>query len=252
MAGSEGRCEFRSPKWSAAMLVATIAALFVCGPSLSYADQSTPKLLVSSDWTQWTKEECDAMWIHSPWGMPGSELRSALPVREAILRETQLAKHYDTMTPQKKLAFDKKNPSDMTENENDPIVLYVQHDSENTDVYDFDTGWGTLHYNPAPATEVALQLADGTLVMPIKTEAIQNDTDRNRTMYSFPRVVNGKPVLTLNDQSLNFVIGQALTGGGRIRPLQDPKKFSIASAWVGPDGISFRTADLVYNGKLEF
>ena|ERR1019366_6651738 len=87
---------------------------------------------------------------------------------------------------------------------------------------------------------------------PIKTEAFQNDQNKNRTQYSFPRVINGKAVLTVHDQFLTFVFGQALQGGRRIRPLQDPKRFRNASDWMDPYEISFRVSDLIYNGKLEY
>jgi len=132
LAWGERETKFRSAKWSAAMVVATFAALLIFGTSLSYTGQSPVRLPVGLDWTHWTKDECDAMWIHSPWGIsqeywaePRSaysvwsqlptgrrsvELRSALPVRQAILREYQMKKNYDTMNPQQKLAFDKKYP----------------------------------------------------------------------------------------------------------------------------------------------
>ena len=253
MAWGEREGIVRSADWSVAMAVATVAALLIIfGTSLSYADQSPAKLPTSLDWTQWTEQECDAMLTQSTWESEGAELRSALPLRDALLRKYRLTKHYDRMTPQQKSAFDKKYPPPTNENESDPILLYIQHNSTNEEVNDFDTGPGTLHYNPAPATQVAMKLGDGTLVMPIKTEALENNTDRNRTMYSFPRVINGTSVLTANDRYLEFVLGPSLEGGKRIRPLQDPKKFQVASAWLGPNGISFITDNLMYNGKLEY
>ena len=135
----------------------------------------------------------------------------------------------------------------MTEHDSDPILLYIQQDDE-----DVDSAIGDMNFAPHPATQVALKLLDGSLVMPTKTEAFQNDQNKNRTQYSFPRVINGKPILTVHDEYLTFVFGQALQGGRRIRPLQDPKKFRVASDWMDPYEISFRVADLIYNGKLEY
>jgi hypothetical protein len=264
---------------SAAFRTATLAALLISCVPFSYAGQSPAKLPVSLDWTHWIKEECDAMWTQSAWASRGqfwskplsanavwsevpfapksAELRSALPVREAILRDEQLENHYDAMNPEQKLAFDKKYPPDLTEHEDDPILLYIENDGANEESYTrasniHPSGWAMGHHTPHPATQVALKLSDGTLVMPIKTEALQDDVDKNRIMYSFPRVINGKPVLSMNDQYLTFVFGQALNGGGRIRPLQVPKKFRIGSNWMDPYEISFRVRDLIYNGKLEY
>jgi hypothetical protein len=264
---------------NAAFWIAMLGVLLIGCVPFSCADQSPAKLPVRLDWTHWTKEECDAMWTQSAWATRGqfwskplsasvvwsqvpvapksAELRSALPVREAILREEQLENHYDAMSPEQKQAFDKKYPPDMTERENDPILLYIENDGENVESYTRESnihpsGVAMGHHTPHPAAQMALKLPDGTLVMPIKTEALQDDVDKNRIMYSFPRVINGKPVLSVNDQYLTFVFGQALNGGRRIRPLQDPKKFRVATDWMDPYEISFRVTGLVYNGKLEY
>jgi hypothetical protein len=264
---------------SAAFCIATLGALLLGCVSFSSAAQSPAKLPVSLDWAHWTKEECDAVWTQSAWASrkqfwskplsasvvwsqvpvaPKSvELRSALPVREAILRGEQLESHYDELSPEQKLAFDKKYPRDMIEHENDPILLYIENDGGNVESYTRESnihpsGWEMGHHTPHPAAQMALKLPDGTLVMPIKTEALQDDTDKNRIMYSFPRIINGKPVLSVNDQYLTFLFGQALNGGGRIRPLQNPKKFRVASDWMDPYQVSFQVKDLIYDGKLEY
>lgn len=176
------------------------------------------------------------------------QLRSALPVREALLRRLQLKKHYDTMEPQQKLAFDKSNPPEMAESENDPILLYVAH----------DTSYSTRRDDPGsidPAQQAAIELADGTLVMPTKTEAL-GWIDEIETVYSFPRVINGNRVLERGDQKLKFVFGAKLPAGGRILPLQDPSKFQINSAKLVDmrllQQVWFFAAGLTYNGKLEY
>jgi len=245
---------FSRTKWRAALWFGGFA-LFVtwCAPS-SFAVQSPDKLSVSPDWRHWTKAECTVILNKSGWagelgyayGNELVQLRSALPIREALLRQLQLKKHYDKMSPEKKLVFDQKNPSDMTENENNPIVLYAENDAVNEDYFDFDYGPSTRHTNPAQPTQVALQLADGSLIMPIKTEALQDDTDKNRFVYSFPRITNGMPVLTANSSKLRFVFGKRMEGGRRIRALQDPKKFKANG------GCSFPINELMYKGKLEY
>ena len=274
VAWGEREAIFRSAKWSAAMVVATFSALLIfCGSgSVSYAGQSRSKLPVTTDWSRWTEQECDAVLHNSPWAnglfplssenaeaqeklklLPQTDmvgivqLRSALPVRQALFRELQFQKHYDTMSPQQKQTFDKNHPPGMTENESDPIVLYVEH-------YGRSLGFGQhnpiARENENPAREAALRLSDGTLVMPIKTEALQDDSDANRFEYSFPRLINGTPSVTLSGETLTFVFGRALAGGGRLRPLQNAKKFHVATR-VNAFAF-FRVADLAYNGRLEY
>jgi hypothetical protein len=278
VAWGERESKHRSAKGRAAMVVATFATLLIFCGSLSFADQSTAKLPVSLAWTRWTNEECYAVLNSSPWAYgifsidsdnpnlraiigrssrkfaEGTiQLRSALPVREALLRQLQIDQKYDVMTAQQKLAFDQQFPVEMSENASDPILLYIEHDGQNNETVDVGSGISMSHTRPSPAREVALKLTDGTLVMPIKTEAIQNDEDQNKYLYSFPRTIVGKPVLSADDQALNFVFGRTLEGGKRIRPIQYPNKFR---ALVGEreihKGVSFLTVDLMYNGKLEY
>lgn len=249
----------------AAVLVATLATLFIFCPSFSYARQAPSNMPASLDWTQWTTQQCDAVLSESNWVQTGTinwgqllvQLRSALPVREALRRSLRLKMNYQKMNPTQKQKFDQKYPSDMAEKPDDPIRLYVEHDGKNEDVYEGQTnenpsGWTNGHYNPAPAQEAALQLPDGTLIMPIKTIALQDDTDKNRLVYWFPRIINGKPVISSNDAQLNFVFGKQLEGGRRIRPLQNAKKFHATMPWIGPYQVSFQLAGLTYNGKLEY
>lgn len=210
------------------------------------AGQAHAEELLSQDWKRWTAADCDVILTYSKWVMSWPylkvQLRSAVPIREALLRRLRIEKHYDTMNPEQRLAFDQKNHPEMPESENDPILLYVEHDI----TYYNREGSGSVN----PPQQAALELSDGTLVMPIKTEALEFEGE-SKIVYSFPRVINGKPALASDDQSLSFVFGNPLTPGRRILPLQDPKKFRIAK---DPHDVrlSFRAADLTYSGRLEY
>jgi hypothetical protein len=210
------------------------------------------------DWKHWTTADCDAILIHSHWGEPPGmqgtlsgglliQLRSALPIREALLRQLQLKKHYDTLGPEQKSAFDQKNPPIMVESENDPVLLYVEHDVSYS---------GGKNGSVDPSQQAALELADGTLVMPTKTEALEYNT--HQAVYSFPRVINGEPVLAAGDQKLSFVFGKPLplASGSRILPLQDPSKFQMNDAKLADmrllQRIWYLPAEMMYNGKLEY
>jgi hypothetical protein len=265
VAWSEREGKLRSAKRSAAALVATLAALLlslssnVYGARQTYiqrieqenaaqklAGQAHAEDLLSQDWKRWTAADCNVILTYSKWVMSWPylkvQLRSALPIREALLRQLQFEKHYDSMNPEQRLAFDQKNPPGMLETENDPILLYIEHDV----TYSGREGNGSVN----SPQQTALELSDGTLVMPIKTEALEFEGE-SKIVYSFPRVINGKPVLTADDQNLKFVFGKSLVAGRRILPLQDPKKFRIAK---DPNDVrlSFRSAELMYNGKLEY
>jgi hypothetical protein len=252
VAWSEREARLRSAKRSAAVVVATLAALLISASPNIYAARQTffqriqqeyeaqwrasrarAKQLVGQDWKKWTAADCDIVLNYSNWALPSGmtgalsgrpviQLRSALPVREALLRQLQLKKRYDTMDTKQKLAFDSKNPPEIIENESDPILLYVEHDTSFSTRRD-DSG------SIDPAQQAAIELADGTLIMPIKTEAL-GWIDEIKMVYSFPRVINGKPVLSGKDQQLNFVFGAKLPAGGYVLPLQNPVKFQINHA----------------------
>jgi hypothetical protein len=146
-----------------------------------------------------------------------------------------------------KQTFDQKHLPDMTSNPSDPIVLYVEH-------YGKSLGFGPHRpedrENEYPAQEAALKLRDGTLIMPIKTEALQDDSDTNRFAYYFPRAISGQAVVDLSGKTLTFVFGRVLVGGGRVRPVQDAEKFH------GTNGLNsavfFDVVGLTYNGRMEY
>jgi hypothetical protein len=268
-----------SIKRSSMSAVAALAALLIClGLNIYAARQSDMQRaaqarmaqtraderahaeeLLGEDWKSWTAADCDLILTRSNWAMPSGmqgtitgglliELRSALPIREALLRQLQIKKHYDTMDAQQKLAFDKKNPPEIVESENDPILLYVERDAA------YSGRHGNSESVDSPQ-QAAIELADGALVMPIKTESLEYD-DKNKMLYSFPRIINGNAVLAGDDQKLNFVFGAKLAAGGRILPLQDPSKFRINNAKLvdmrNLERVWFFSAGLRYQGKLEY
>lgn len=223
------------------------------------AEQAHARELLGANWKSWTGADCDLILTRSNWAMPSGmqgtitgglliELRSALPIREALLRQLQIKKHYDTMDAQQKLAFDKDNPPEIAESESDPTLLYVERDAA------YSGRHGNAESVDSPQ-QAALELSDGTLVMPIRTEAL-GWIDGSKILYSFPRVINGKPVQTHDDQKLNFVFGAKLAAGGRILPLQDPRKFQINNAKLVDmrllQRVWFLIDGLTYDGKVEY
>lgn len=111
---------------AASFAVLAIAAVMVYGPSASAQDWR------GKTYEQWTKSEAEKLLTDSPWaqtaaptglaiGLSGVasvstpdkaitvRLRSALPVRQAILRLRQIRENYDQMTVAKKAEFDEKN-----------------------------------------------------------------------------------------------------------------------------------------------
>lgn len=121
-------------------------------------------------YSQWTRSETQEVLDHSPWSKvvrvgssdadlsrsapstrgarPGAitagvalnrgvtylvQLRSALPMRDAIARTAQLDRNYDRMSSQEKAAFDAKTNAYLAQKFPDTVVVYVTYASNEPD-----------------------------------------------------------------------------------------------------------------------
>lgn len=117
------------------------------------------------DYAQWSEQECKKLLTDSPWAKsytlaravieplssPGSELareaapriqylaqfRSALPIRQALVRLSQINQKYDRMGPEQKREFDRSAEQFLSRSFADAVVLYVSF-SSNVQVYERD------------------------------------------------------------------------------------------------------------------
>jgi hypothetical protein len=199
----------------------------------------------------------------SPWGkalpskVSGEQLRSALPIRQALLRKAQLDKDYDKMKPDKKLAFDRAHSHDL--DPTDHIVIEIWNNGSETrrnipPTYN-DTGDPYYEYPPIapysyaqalPVKQAVLRLADGTLIQPTEAAVVHMDSPRKEVQFSFPRTIGGKPLLSPSDSSLTIELGAPLLLDSKthrivVRAFQDSGK-----------GYALKIADMMYKGKLEY
>lgn len=110
------------------------------------------------DWREWTKSEVEKMLNDSPWarkfqnvivvhesiGGPEREqtptisyvaqLRSALPIRQAVVRQMQFQVKYDKMSDAEKQNFDQQAESYLNQDFSDRVVVHIIYDS-NVTVY---------------------------------------------------------------------------------------------------------------------
>jgi hypothetical protein len=175
------------PRWRAVLpLAAIIPSILAFCLSIPGAARTKVPPWIAKDWRQWSDDDCDAVLNNSPWGQMAStggyastsgpnvssvvvatvQLRSALPIRQALLRKQQLLSFYSRMKRDKKQDFDRAHLHDL-----DPtsqVLIYIANSSSTTLP---PGGSGSLTYQaPAsPAAQPALQLADGTTIRP--TEA---------------------------------------------------------------------------------
>lgn len=242
--------------------IAGILALAAC-VSLSGAAKTKDPPWVAKDWTVWNADDCGAVLTKSPWGQMVSaggsstkyastsivaevQFRSALPVREALLRQTQLKEFYNRMKPDKEQAFDQVHIHDL--DPSDRILVYFANDT-----FEFEsTPPGRLSsFDTAPlATQAALKLSDGTLIQPINTASLgKASAYGNETQYSFPRTIGGRPLISSTDATLTIELGANL-----VIYNKETKKYEYRQGGFQDSGTGniFKLGDMMYKGKLEY
>jgi hypothetical protein len=257
------RTHSRTTIWRGAILLTLVFA--ACFSLSSMATTKDPPW-IAKDWTQWNENDCGFVLDNSPWSrsteVPGYsmngprvsaangtqvQLRSALPIRQALLRQLQLENHYDKMKPDKKQAFDQTHLHDL-----DPIdqvrVYIVNSSFEPPPV---GTVGGDRVLGPAPGTQAALRLADGTLVQPIQTNQVKYESGTSNSFedqfeYLFPRTVAGNPLFSSTNSSLRIELGAPLVVDKKTHQVIT-QEFRDAGRWY-----QFKIANMMYKGKLEY
>jgi hypothetical protein len=196
-----------------ALLVATILAVFTVNAS---------DFWLSKDWKQWSKDECARVLVESPWShiwrgrTPGVntrqatetltpehteavdyvvysvQIRSALPVRQAIVRQQQIDLKYDKMTDEQRKEFDTRADQILSRKYDDTILVHMDYSKGKA----ASILAGDLHVYVQKGIEdldAVLTTDDGA-----QTKASRFDINP-KSPYSFdlvfPRVVNGVPVV---------------------------------------------------------
>src|SRR5579863_1346862 len=241
-----------------------LCTLAFFGIALVVAAQSP----IDQDWHQWPSDVCLKVLTASPWvsavepegskSVHRAVLLSSLLVRQAMLRELQIQKKYDKMSPAKRQESDNETATCLT----DP--LYTQ--------YIVIRAWGGPQGNPkstglaeqlsilehgakvSPAFVLPVSNIDAPLpcggesfpwqYIPTAIDKLNNDWHKahpsaqpreNRQLAPIPaqeffylRPVNGKPFIQPGDRTMVFDWGEK---GGQF---------------------TFHLADLIYKDKLDF
>jgi hypothetical protein len=247
-----------SRRYSILIVGSLAVAAFVSHAGIARTTTKDPSW-VAKDWTKWTTQDCIEVLNWSPWvhvERSGSgfadpnvtlniQFRSALPIREAFLRQTQLENRYDKMNAKKKQAFDQQHAADLAGDDN--VLVYISNISHWTAMSSFDNDNAPYADRPAnPPREFALKLSDGILVMPTKITVLKDGEFENECLYIFPRTVNGKPVFTASDSVLESGFGGPLDIDNKTKEAELQSFSHVYPAFT------FKISDLMYKGKLEY
>lgn len=183
---------------------------------------------LEKEYGKWSAEECRKLLEDSPWAKlhvlgrvyiellsaPPDErgrernprleyrvqLRSALPVRQALVRREQLETQYDKMTPEQRQGFDQQAAEFLGVKFPETVVMYVEYTSN---VPAFATDWAR-HWQ-SQTTELVknsifLVGPRGERIPPSKFTAVGGAG--GAFQLTFPRQIEGRALVSATDKEL--------------------------------------------------
>jgi hypothetical protein len=219
---------------------------------------------VKKDWKTWSKEEAAKMTQDSPWakqwgqqnstertdlnasataGTAGEsketiqyivQVRSAMPLREGIVRNLQIQNKYDKLDEEKKKSFDTQADAILNRTYDDVILFHVYYNcSTQATARQLAAYWQSITPESIPV-DVALINEHGLRVQPIRF--VSPKSGAYEFELFFPRMVNNEPVVQAGDKNLRLQFPHPRVGN-----------FTADLALV-----EFKIDKMVWNGKPAF
>ena len=213
------------------------------------------------DYREWSQKECTKLLERSPWSdqftLTGVtvmdrrsdssssdgqqpyikyqvQFRSALPVRQAIVRQSQIEQKYESLAPEKRQELDKRFEAFMNAYPADAVVVFVTY-STNDRKRDLDLArlWQSKTTDLLK-NSVYLIPSKGNRV-PLAQFAAAPGAERAIT-FVFPREVDGKPIVELKDKSIKLEFAYPV-----VEYMGDGRAF-----------LEFKVEKMIVNGKVEY
>ena len=129
-----------------------------------------------------------------------AQIRSALPIRQAMVRQAQLEQKYDKMTAEQKASFDAQAAKLLNTQFHEHIVISIAYGS-NVQVRDNELArfWQTRGVAEA-TNDFSLIGSGGRIVRPIAAQATPGAGREFQVV--FPRTLNGEPLVGPDDNEL--------------------------------------------------
>lgn len=219
---------------------------------------------VKKDWKTWSKEEATKMTQDSPWakqwGQQNSvdrtdlntaratgvtdesketiqyivQIRSALPLREGIVRSQQIQLKYDKLDDEKKKSFDTQADVIINRAYDDVIFFHVYYNcSTQATARQLAQYWQSITPESIPV-DVVLINEHGLRVPPLRFVSPKSGTYEFELF--FPRMVNNEPVVQPGDKNLRLQFPHPAVGN-----------FSAELALI-----EFKLDKMAWNGKTTF
>ena len=211
------------------MRTKTACALLI-GIFLAASNASAQGFWAKKPWQKWSAEDCKKMLTDSPWAQTWTntqivntpigqrsnatgrnedpilyyfvQLRSSLPVRQAVGRSAQIENKYDKATDAQKKAIDDSVNGYLARNYDDDIVVHMDYNS-NVEVYERDLRHYWQAFAPGVVPENTYLInSRGQKIVPRAMEVATGA--QTAVEFIFPRRVNGQILIQPGDKSFSF------------------------------------------------
>lgn len=212
------------------------------------------------DYRQWTEKECHKLLEDSPWAVNYSisqiffdrvvtdttdrerqqnpkieykvQIRSALPIKQGIVRLSQISARYDQMTEDQRKAFDQSAERFLSGRDPDSIVVHISYSATaQLDDRDLTRHWHTQ--TTESLRNLTFLIGNRGLTVPLSVYR-PGAGEAHEFQFVFPREYNGRPVLGPGDKSLAVEFNHPNIRGPAARVLIEFKveKMTIRGAVV--------------------
>jgi hypothetical protein len=218
------------------------------------------------DYTKWSEKECRKLLSDSPWAKPyiltetvgprgetrsanslgqatrtvayQIQLYSALPIRQAIVRQFQITQGYEKLSHEQKSQLDRQAEELLTADNSDVVVLNISYATD-YQPYDLEIS----HYWQIQTADLLksstyLGGSAGTKV-PISNYVVMRGAQRG-FRFIFPRKYEGREILGPKDKSLVLEF---------LYPVVNPVLGNLNDK-LG--FVEFKTKKMVFKGKIEY
>ncbi len=253
---------------------------------LSYAQGPWAK----KDWKQWSKDDCKKVLEDSPWsykwiestpktanfatpsqgtGGVGSDsdvaayyivqIRSARPVRAAVVRQMLIQNNYDKSEDNVKKNMDAQTQGYLDRSYEDVIVVHVVYGSENAD---YNRSLAAFWQNHFPEGYIPVDTlfhgSNGQKISPTKIISPKNGAQEFE--FVFPRSVDGKPLIEADAKTIGIEFdtpGSNSTGSAAHVAIGTSQNTSVGGVRTSVGGVKggrvfveFKVDKMKMDGKL--
>jgi hypothetical protein len=172
------------------------------------------------------------------------QLRSALPIRQALLRQFQHQVNYNRLKTDQRRLVDQQVEANLTRSFDQYVYIHIELSVEGRGMAYGRWLRKTYRYQKVHLS-FALELPDGRVVEAARVIQTRNDTQWIAYDALFPRFINGNPLFLPSDKTAKLVVTK-LNFAAQVLAL------ATKEGGVSKRVVEFPVNQWMYRGKLEY